>query len=56
MAVDEEGWHEISAALARTAEELFEIEERVAARRSGAAAVPIHAKVELMQFRSPPDA
>ncbi|HTR75820.1 MAG TPA: helix-turn-helix domain-containing protein [Solirubrobacterales bacterium] len=53
MTVDEEGWREMTDLLSRTTEGLFEIEGRVAERRADGAAAEIHAKVELMQFRSP---
>ena len=56
MQVDQAGWSEISELLERTANELFEIEARVADRRAAGEPTPIHTKVELMQFRSPPDA
>jgi DNA-binding transcriptional ArsR family regulator len=53
--VDTTGWDEIKALLDRTGEELFEIEERVTKRAGGDAdSATIHAKVALMQFRSPP--
>jgi DNA-binding transcriptional ArsR family regulator len=54
MSVDAEGWGEITELHARVTEELFEIEERVKERcPEGAAQPAIHAKVELLQFRSP---
>jgi DNA-binding transcriptional ArsR family regulator len=56
MEVDREGWREISELLNRTTKELFDIEERVADRRDGGEPTPIHAKVEILQFRSPPGA
>jgi DNA-binding transcriptional ArsR family regulator len=56
MRVDAEGWQEIREALERTAKELFEIEGRVAGRRADGEPAPIDAKVELLQFRSPPEA
>lgn len=54
MVVDAEGWEEIAAVIQRATAELFEVEARVAER--GAAAAGIHAKVEMLQFRSPPPA
>ncbi|MBS1846617.1 MAG: helix-turn-helix transcriptional regulator [Actinobacteria bacterium] len=54
MIVDPEGWEEISDVIERTTEALFEVEERVAERASDGSPADIHAKVELMQFRSPP--
>lgn len=56
MEVDRDGWREISELLNRTTKELFDIEERVADRRDGGEPTPIHAKVEILQFRSPPGA
>jgi DNA-binding transcriptional ArsR family regulator len=54
MTVDAEGWDEIAELLNRTTKELFQIEERVAERCADGAAEPaIHAKVEMLQFRSP---
>jgi DNA-binding MarR family transcriptional regulator len=54
MRVDDAGWREISELLNRTAKELFEIEERVAERTAGGGSAAIDAKVEIIQFRSPP--
>jgi DNA-binding transcriptional ArsR family regulator len=51
IAVDTEGWDEIGELLERTTDELFEIEERVGRRSEQPS---IHAKVEILQFRSPP--
>lgn len=53
MAVDDEGWDEISRLLERTTEELFEIEGRVAERTSDGPPAEIHTKVQMLQFRSP---
>jgi DNA-binding transcriptional ArsR family regulator len=53
MTVDEEGWDEIADLLNRTTKELFEIEERVEERRSQGAQTTIHAKVQMLNFRSP---
>lgn len=52
-AVDEEGWREVTSVLERATEELFQVEARVAERTADGAPADIHAKVELMQFRSP---
>jgi DNA-binding transcriptional ArsR family regulator len=54
MKVDREGWEEIGALLNRTTKELFDIDERVAARTAAGATAEIDVKVELLQFRSPP--
>jgi DNA-binding transcriptional ArsR family regulator len=54
MQVDDEGWREIAGLLERTTNGLFEIEGRVAERATAGAPTPIHAKVEILQFRSPP--
>lgn len=54
MTVDEAGWGEITGLLARMTEGLFEIEERVKERCADTGVQPtIHAKVEMLQFRSP---
>jgi DNA-binding transcriptional ArsR family regulator len=54
LTVDAEGWDEITDLLSRATNELFEIEERVAERGADGAAKPaIHAKVEMLHFRSP---
>jgi hypothetical protein len=53
MVVDPEGWDEISGLLERATEELFEIEARVAERTAHGAAAEIHARVQMLQFRSP---
>lgn len=53
LSVDPEGWDEITDLIGRTTQELFEIEERVAERREDGAEADIHAKVEILHFRSP---
>ena len=53
MSVDKEGWGEIAELLNRTTKELFEIEERVEERCADGGEADIHAKVEMLQFRSP---
>ena len=53
MTVDGEGWREIAELLNRTTKELFEIEARVENRCAEGAEADIHAKVEMLQFRSP---
>ncbi len=54
MIVDAPGWDEIVEVIERTTQALFEVEARVAKRVSDGEPADIHAKVELMQFRSPP--
>jgi DNA-binding transcriptional ArsR family regulator len=51
--VDAVGWREMTEVLERATEELFEVEAKVAKRTADGAPANIHAKVELMQFRSP---
>jgi hypothetical protein len=54
MKVDDEGWDEITDLLSRATRELFEIEERVGERcDDGGTEAAIHAKVEMLHFRSP---
>jgi DNA-binding transcriptional ArsR family regulator len=53
MTVDDEGWDEITDLLSRATKELFEIEERVAERSEDGEEPSIHAKVEMLHFRSP---
>jgi DNA-binding transcriptional ArsR family regulator len=54
MTVDHEGWGEISELLNRTTKDLFAIEHRVEERRVESGERPdVHAKVEMLQFRSP---
>jgi DNA-binding transcriptional ArsR family regulator len=53
MSVDEEGWGEIAALLNRSTKELFQIERRVEERCAEGADASIHAKVQMLQFRSP---
>jgi DNA-binding transcriptional ArsR family regulator len=55
MVVDDEGWREIVGVVTRATEELFRVEERVAERCAEADPPTINAKVEILQFRSPPD-
>jgi hypothetical protein len=52
MTVDAEGWEEITRLIGRATKELFEIEERVSERCADGEA-DIHAKVEMLHFRSP---
>jgi DNA-binding transcriptional ArsR family regulator len=54
MVVDERGWEEATEVLERSLRELFEVERRVGERTAGGPPPSIHAKIDLMQFRSPP--
>jgi DNA-binding transcriptional ArsR family regulator len=54
MVVDAEGWREVADVLVRATAELFEIEASVAERTADGPPADIHARVELMQFRTPP--
>ena len=54
MIVDAEGWQEITEVITQATDALLEVEERVASRTSEERPADIHAKVELMQFCSPP--
>lgn len=54
MKVDQAGWLEISELLNRTTKELIDIEGRVADRVADGEPARIDAKVEILQFRSPP--
>jgi DNA-binding transcriptional ArsR family regulator len=54
MAVDEEGWEEITALLNEATKGLFEVERRVEERQAETGVTPpIHTKVQMLQFRSP---
>jgi len=53
MVVDAEGWREATEVLEKATESLFEVEARVAERTAEGTPADIHAKVQLMQFRSP---
>jgi DNA-binding transcriptional ArsR family regulator len=54
MVVDAEGWREVADVLVRATAELFEIEASVAERTADGPPADVHARVELMQFRTPP--
>jgi DNA-binding transcriptional ArsR family regulator len=54
MVVDADGWREVTELLERTTQTLFEIQGRVAERTADGAPTDVHARVGLMQFRSPP--
>ncbi|OJU86080.1 MAG: hypothetical protein BGO11_04665 [Solirubrobacterales bacterium 70-9] len=53
ITVDPEGWDEITELIDRATKDLFEIEERVAERCADGPEPEIHAKVEMLHFRSP---
>jgi DNA-binding transcriptional ArsR family regulator len=54
MPVDDEGWHEMIGVIERATNELFEVEERVAARGAEGKPATIHAKLDILQYRMPP--
>jgi DNA-binding transcriptional ArsR family regulator len=54
MALDEEGWREVADLLSATTKEMIEIESRAAQRCDEDEPPSIHAKVEILQFPSPP--
>lgn len=53
MPVDDEGWHEIIKVIERATNELFEVEERVAARGAEGKPATINAKLDILQYRLP---
>lgn len=53
LTVDPAGWDEITDLVSRATRELFEIEKRVEERRAEGGEADIHAKVEILHFRSP---
>jgi DNA-binding transcriptional ArsR family regulator len=52
--LDDEGWGEVSKVIERATEELFAVEERVATRAADGKPTPIHAKLDILQYRMPP--
>ena len=54
MVLDAEGWVEVLEVLDRASLGLVEVEERVAERVADGADADIRAKVQMLQFRSPP--
>jgi DNA-binding transcriptional ArsR family regulator len=52
--LDDEGWGEVMKVIERATEDLFEVEERVAARAAAGVPTPIHAKLDILQYRMPP--
>jgi predicted ArsR family transcriptional regulator len=53
MAVDWEGWRELVDLLARTVEEVFDIQERIAERTAGVDVEMLLAKLLILHFRAP---
>jgi DNA-binding transcriptional ArsR family regulator len=53
MVLDQEGWREVVDLLTQATEDLIEISTRVTERCADGATASIHAKVALLQFRSP---
>jgi DNA-binding transcriptional ArsR family regulator len=51
--LDDEGWGEVMKVIERATNELFEVEERVAARGAEGKPTPIHAKLDILQYRMP---
>ncbi|HEY0279467.1 MAG TPA: helix-turn-helix domain-containing protein [Solirubrobacterales bacterium] len=51
--LDDEGWREVVKVIEGATEELFEVEERVAARGAEGTPTPIHAKLDILQYRMP---
>ncbi|HVW46097.1 MAG TPA: helix-turn-helix domain-containing protein [Solirubrobacterales bacterium] len=51
--VDDEGWRELLGLIERATDELFEIEDRVAARGAEGKPAPITAKLDILQYRLP---
>jgi DNA-binding transcriptional ArsR family regulator len=54
MVLDEEGFEEVIEVLDRASLELFAVEERVGERVAEGAKADVRAKVQILQFRSPP--
>ena len=53
MSVDWEGWRELVDLLARTVDEVFDIQERIAERTLGADVEMLLAKILILHFRAP---
>lgn len=53
MPVDDEGWTEVIEVIERATNELFEVEERVAARGAEGKPATINAKIDILQYRLP---
>lgn len=51
--LDDDGWREVIKVIEHATEELFEVEERVAARSAEGTPTPIHAKLDILQYRMP---
>jgi DNA-binding transcriptional ArsR family regulator len=54
--LDDEGWREVIKVIEHATEQLFEVEERVATRSAEGKPAPIHAKLDILQYRMPPRA
>jgi DNA-binding transcriptional ArsR family regulator len=54
MVLDQEGWQETIEVVTRATEDLIAVAARVAERCADGDPPSIHAKVEMLQFRSPP--
>jgi DNA-binding transcriptional ArsR family regulator len=52
--LDDEGWREVIKVMEHATDELFEVEERVAARSAEGTPTPIHTKLDMLQYRMPP--
>ncbi len=53
MVLDPDGWQEVIEVVTRATEDLIDVATRVAERCAGGEPPSIHAKVEILQFRSP---
>jgi DNA-binding transcriptional ArsR family regulator len=51
--LDDQGWKEVIKVVEHATDELFEVEERVAARGAEGEPTPIHAKLDILQYRMP---
>jgi DNA-binding transcriptional ArsR family regulator len=51
--LDDEGWGEVIKVIEHATDELFEVEERVAARAAEGKPTAIHAKLDILQYRMP---
>jgi DNA-binding transcriptional ArsR family regulator len=52
--LDDEGWGEVIKVIERATNDLFDVEERVATRAAEGKPTPIHAKLDILQYRMPP--
>jgi DNA-binding transcriptional ArsR family regulator len=53
MPVDDEGWRELNKVIERATNELFAVEERVAARGAEGKPATINAKLDILQYQLP---